>query len=96
MQPAELNYDIHNKEILAIILSLSKWHTNLEGLQETPFMIYSDYRALEYFIITKKLLARQARWAKYLSRYYFKLIYRAGKSNERADALSRKYEDTIV
>jgi hypothetical protein len=44
----------------------------------------------------KKLFARQARWAEYLSRYYFKLAYRAGKSNERADALSRKLEDTVA
>jgi transposase InsO family protein len=59
-------------------------------------MIYSDYRALEYFITIKKLLVRQARWAEYLSRYHFKLMYRAGKSNERADALSRKYEDVTA
>ena len=32
MQPAELNYDIHDKEMLAIILSLSEWRTELEGL----------------------------------------------------------------
>src|SRR6201982_1214948 len=42
---------------------------------------------------TKKLSARQARWAEYLSRFHFKLAYRAGKSNERADALSRRTED---
>jgi hypothetical protein len=59
-------------------------------------MIYSDYRALEYFITTKKLLVRQAYWVEYLSRYYFKLIYRAGKSNEWADALNRKYEDVTA
>jgi hypothetical protein len=59
-------------------------------------MIYSDYRALEYFITIKKLSVRQAYWAEYLSRYHFKLIYRAGKSNEQADALSRKYEDVTV
>jgi hypothetical protein len=45
---------------------------------------------------TKKLSARQARWAEYLSRYYFKLAYRASKSNERADAFSRKLEDTAA
>jgi hypothetical protein len=37
MQPAELNYDIHDKEMLAIILSLGEWRAELEGLQETPF-----------------------------------------------------------
>jgi transposase InsO family protein len=94
MQPAELNYDIHDKEMLAIILSLGEWRAELEGLQKAPLMVYSDHRALEYFMTTKKLSARQARWAEYLSRYHFKLAYRTGRSNERADALSRKLEDT--
>ena len=58
-----------------------------------PFLVYSDHRALEYFMTTKKLSVRQARWAEYLSRFHFKLAYRAGKSNERADALSRRTED---
>ena len=42
---------------------------------------------------TKKLFAQQARWAEYLSRFYFKLMYKARKSNKRADALSKKYKD---
>ena len=42
---------------------------------------------------TKKLLARQARQAEYLSRFYFKLMYQAGKSNIQADVLSYKAED---
>jgi transposase InsO family protein/predicted aspartyl protease len=92
MQPAELNYDIHDKEMLAVVLSLDEWRAELEGLQ-TPFLVYSDHRALEYFMTTKKLSARQARWAEYLSRFHFKLAYRAGKSNERADALSRRTEE---
>ena len=96
MQPAELNYDIHDKEMLAVVLSLGEWRAELEGTQETPFQIYSDHRALEYFMTTKKLSARQARWAEYLSRYHFKLAYRAGKSNERADALSRRTEDVAT
>jgi hypothetical protein len=59
-------------------------------------MIYSDYQALKYFITIKKLSVRQACWIEYLSCYYFKLIYRAGKSNERVDALSRKYKDVTA
>ena len=74
MQPAELNYDIHDKEMLAIILALSEWWAELEGLQ-TPFLVYSDHRALEYFMTTKKLSAQQARWAEYLSHFHFKLAY---------------------
>src|SRR4051812_37071571 len=58
MQLAELNYNIHNKEIFAIILMLGKWPAELEGVQDIPFLIYSDHRSLEYFITTKKLSAR--------------------------------------
>jgi hypothetical protein len=32
MQPAELNYDIYDKEMLAIIRSLEEWRAELEGL----------------------------------------------------------------
>ena len=55
----ELNYDIYNKEILAIILALQEWRAWLEGLQIVePFQVYSDYQALKYFMTTKKLSAR--------------------------------------
>jgi hypothetical protein len=42
---------------------------------------------------TKNLSARQARWAELLSQYHFKIIYRAGKANQKADALIRREED---
>lgn len=38
---------------------------------------------------TKKLNARQARWAEFLSRFYFLIQYRLGRENTLADALSR-------
>jgi len=80
--------------MLAIILAFEQWRAKLERIQtDDPFLVYLDYRALEYFMTTKKLSARQARWAEYLSRFYFKLIYRARKSNKRANALSKKHED---
>ena len=53
----ELNYPIHNKEMLAIIFSFQHWRTQLEGTPE-PIHIVSDYKALEYFITTKALMAR--------------------------------------
>jgi hypothetical protein len=92
MEPAQLNYDIHDKEMLAIVKALREWRAELEGLQ-APFMVYSDHRALVYFMTTKELTSRQARWAELLSRYNFKLMYSAGKANTRADALSRIKDD---
>ena len=94
MQQAQLNYDIHDKEMLAIILAFKQQQARLEGIQiNNPFSVYSNYKALEYFITTKKLFARQAYQAKYLSQFHFKLIYRARKSNKQANALSKKYKD---
>jgi hypothetical protein len=61
MAPAEVNYDIHDKEMLAIIRSLEEWRAELEGLQrEECFDILTNHHALEYFMITKKLNTRQA------------------------------------
>ena len=90
MSDAERNYEIHDKEILAIIRALQEWRAELEGLQlRERFNIYTDHRALEYFMTTKKLNARQTRWAEFLSRFYFLIHYRPGRENTLADALSR-------
>jgi hypothetical protein len=92
MAPAECNYEIHDKEMLAIVRSLEHWRAELMGLQ-TQLPIYSDHKALEYFMTKRQLTARQARWAELLSQYHFRIEYRTGKSNERADALTRRSQD---
>jgi hypothetical protein len=55
--PAKINYPIHNKEMLAIIQALEIWRPKLEGTS-TYIQIVSDYKALEYFIITKALISK--------------------------------------
>ena len=92
MNSAECNYPIHDKELLAIIRAFEEYRAELEGLAN-PTQVYSDHKALEYFMTTKNLSTRQARWAELLSRYHFKIIYRAGKANQKADALTRREED---
>jgi hypothetical protein len=92
MAPAECNYEIHDKEMLAIVRALEHWRAELMGLQ-TQLPIYSDHKALEYFMTKRQLTARQARWAELLSQYNFRIEYRMGKSNERADALTRRSQD---
>ena len=66
MAPAELNYEIHDKEMLAIIRSLSHWRAELQGSLRR-LKILTDYKALEYFITTKQLTSCQARWLELLS-----------------------------
>jgi reverse transcriptase-like protein/integrase-like protein len=91
MSPPEQNYEIHDKEMLAIVRALEEWRAELEGLQRKErFDILTDHKALEYFMTTKKLNARQARWAEFLSRFYFLIRYRPGKQNTLADVLTRK------
>jgi len=72
--------------MLAIVKSLDEWRPELQGTH-SRIKIYTDHRALEYFMTTKRLTARQARWAEALSQYYFLIMYRAGKENAQADAL---------
>src|SRR5215475_573075 len=88
MQPAERNYQIYNREMLAIIEALKDWRYFLEGLRG-EFEIISDHSNLEYWRTAQDLTRQQAQWSLYLSRFNFQLVHRAGKSNTQADALSR-------
>ena len=89
--PAECNYEIYDKEMLAIIRCLEEWDAELRSVRE--FEIRSDHKNLEYFMSVRKLTERQMRWSLILSRYNFKISYVPGKENERADALSRREQD---
>ena len=91
MVEAELNYPIHDKEMLAIVSSLQHWRVHLEGTPER-IQVVSDHKALEYFMTTKALTARQARWAEMLSRFNFQIMYKPGSTN-CADALTRREQD---
>jgi transposase InsO family protein len=91
MIDAELNYPIHDKEMLAIVLSLLYWRVHLVGTFDI-IQIVSDHKALEYFMTTKALTARQARWAEVLSQFNFQIMYKPGARNH-ADALTRREQD---
>jgi len=65
LSDTEHNYEIHDKEILAIIRCLEEWRHFLERAV-IKFEIWTDHKNLEYFIKAQKLNRRQARWALYL------------------------------
>jgi len=89
LNETERNYEIHDKEILAIIRGLEAWRHLLEGAQY-KFEIWTDHKNLEYFMKAQKLNRRQARWALYLSRFDFTLKHVAGAKMGKADGLSRR------
>ena len=88
----ECNYEIYDKELLAIIKALEEWRPELSGSQE-PFEIVTDHKNLEYFTTTKVLNQRQVRWSEFLSQFNFRIVYRPGSKAARPDALSRRSED---
>jgi len=56
---AELNYDTHDKELLAIFEAFKIWQHYLESLAYS-INIVTDYKNLKYFSTTKVLIQRQA------------------------------------
>lgn len=92
LTPTECNYEIHNKELLAVISASEEWRSELAGLKN-KFTLLSDHKNLQHFMTTRKLSERQVRWSQTLSLFDFQLLFRAGKSSKRPDALSRREQD---
>ena len=75
--PAECNYPIHDKELLAIIRCLEHWDAKLRSVES--FTVLTDHLNLRYFTKKQPLSERQARWSEPLSRYNFTIAHRPGK-----------------
>lgn len=89
LSPAELNYEIHDKELLAIIEAFKIWRPYIEGAQ-LPVDVFCDHNNLRYFSSSKVLSRRQTRWSQFLNAYNYVLHYRPGYLNGKPDALSRR------
>uniref|UniRef100_A0A674P5X9 Gypsy retrotransposon integrase-like protein 1 n=1 Tax=Takifugu rubripes TaxID=31033 RepID=A0A674P5X9_TAKRU len=90
--PAERNYDVGNRELLAVYGALVEWRHWLEGARH-PFLVWSDHKNLTYVRTAKRLNPRQGRWALFFSRFDFTLTFRPGSKNIRADALSSQFPE---
>ena len=82
----EQNYNIHNKELLAVVNTLEHWRVYAESSSELT--ILTDHKNLTTFTITKKLNRQQVRWAELLEQHKFKILYTPRQDNRRADTLS--------
>jgi transposase InsO family protein len=87
---AEERYDVHDKELLAIVNALEHWRAYAESCSELT--IFTDHKNLTHFTTTKQLNRRQVRWSEMLGQYKFRIVYTPGKDNGRADALSRRHD----
>jgi hypothetical protein len=87
--PTERNYEIYDRELLAIIRALEEWRHYIQGSPH-PTIVLSDHKNLTYYREARKLNRRQARWSLYLSEFDIKLVHTPGHKMILSDALSRR------
>ena len=86
-------YSTSEKELLAIVFSVEHFHHYLFGHE---FKIYSDHQPLIWINKTEKLSSRLNRWKIPLENYDSEILYKTGKENSGADALSRWPEEDAI
>ena len=90
--PAECNYEIYNKELIAIVCMFKEWRSELEG-STYPINVITDHKNLEYFMFTKQLSCHQACWSEFLSHFNYHITYCSEKAGSKLNALTCRSED---
>jgi transposase InsO family protein len=85
---AELNYPVHEKELLAIKEALRLWDRYIENGTQTT--VVTDHASLQYLQTTVTYSKRLARWVDEFQEYDLKIQYRKGSEAVVPDALSRR------
>ena len=88
--PAERQYSQLDKEALAILIGVTKFH---QYLLDRHFLILSNHKPLqhlleEYQAIPATASSKIQRWALTLSAYNYSISHRPGKDHVNADVLS--------
>lgn len=86
LNSSELNYSTIEKELLAIVWATKYFRPYLFGRK---FKIITDHKPLQWVMNLKEPNSRLTRWRLKLSEYDFTVMYKQGKRNTNADALSR-------
>lgn len=90
LSPAESNYNVGNRELLAVVLAQQEMRHWLEGGTQ-PFIVWTDDKNLAYLRTACALNSQQARWALFLGRFHFNITYHSGSRNMKPDTLSRQF-----
>ncbi|KAG3125280.1 hypothetical protein PI126_g22841 [Phytophthora idaei] len=88
LKPAERNYPVHDKELLAMKYALAKLRVYLLG--SGSFVVYTDHASLRTAVKSPHISQRMARWLSFFAEYDFRVEYKPGRLNVVADALSRR------
>ncbi len=90
LTPAEKNYDIGNREPLAVKVFLEEWRHWLDGTDQ-PFLVWTDHKNLTYIQSAKWLNSQLARWVLFFGKFNFTLTYRPGSRNIEPNSLSHHF-----
>ena len=90
LSPAEVNYDVREKEFMALVDACSHWRQYLHSTQ--PFTLLSDHDSLKYHRTMPNLSGRLARWVEKMAEFDYSIQHIAGVKNVVADALSRRVD----
>src|SRR6266705_123515 len=90
--PAECNYEIYDKELLAIVRSFEEWRPHLIGAVQ-PIRVLTDHKNLEYFATKRQLNQRQVRWSGFMAQFPWYAEYQPGRLGGKPDALTRRSGD---
>lgn len=86
LNKAERNYNTTEKELLAIVWATKHFRPYLYGKR---FKIITDHKPLVWLFNVKDPSSRLMRWRLKLEEYNYEVLYKEGKQNTNADALSR-------
>ncbi|KAF8675177.1 hypothetical protein AX14_005178 [Amanita brunnescens Koide BX004] len=89
LNEAKRNYEIYDKEMLVVMQGFYEWSHYLCGYN-AEVEVLTDHQNLTYFHKPQNLNQQQARWILDLQEYNFTIKHQSGKSNTKADLLSRR------
>ncbi|KAG3221135.1 hypothetical protein PC129_g8130 [Phytophthora cactorum] len=79
LKPAERNYPVYDKELLAMKYALAKFRVYLLG--SGPFVVYTDHASLRTAVKLPHISQRMARWLSFFAEYDFRVEYKPGRLN---------------
>jgi len=85
--PRKRGWSVYSKEMLAIMEAIRLWRPYLLGRR---FQIWTDQKSLKFFLEQRVVTLEQQKWVSKLLGYDYEIIYRPGRTNSAADALSRR------
>lgn len=93
LSSTEEHYATNERELLAIVWALKTLRNYLYGVQKLN--VYTDHQPLTFAVSDRNPNSKIKRWKAFIEEYNAKLIYKPGKENVVADALSRQHINAL-